>query len=103
MVWLSNNSVPTGDENNKNNGADLRTTMFSKLQALCPDNKSECDSTTKAAIHEIPTVVDDNPMDETLMFTIQDSSYDSKDNRDRMLAAAVATWHFTTVTPIPHP
>ena len=91
MVWLSNNSVPTGDENNKNNGADLRTTMFSKLQALCPDNKSECDSTTKAAIHEIPTVVDDNPMDETLMFTILDSSYDSKDNRDRMLAAAVAT------------
>ena len=95
-VWLSNNSVPIGDENDKNKGADLRTTMFSKLQALCPNGASECDSTKNAAIDNIPTVVDDNPMDETLAFTIQDSAYDSTDNRDRMLAAAVATWQQAT-------
>jgi hypothetical protein len=70
--------------------------MFSKLQALCPSSAKECDSTTKAAIDDIPTVVDDNPVDETLTFTIQDSSYDSTDNRDRMLAAAVATWQQAT-------
>lgn len=91
-IFLSNNSVPIGDENNKNNGADLRTDLFKKLKALCPDNKDTCDSKTPAEMDKIETVVETEPGEETLKFTIQDSHYDSAQERDQMIAASVASW-----------
>ncbi|KAJ4348831.1 uncharacterized protein N0V89_010209 [Didymosphaeria variabile] len=91
-VFLSNNSVPIGDENNKNNGADLRTDLFNKLKALCPDNASTCDSKTPAEFDNIETVTGDEPVEETIKFVIQDSHYDSGQERDQMIAAAVASW-----------
>jgi hypothetical protein len=91
-IFLSNNSLPIGDENNKNNGADMRTDVYNKLKALCPDNANACDSTKNAEIDEIPTIVGDGLGYETLTFTIQDSHYNSPHDRDRMLAAAVASW-----------
>lgn len=91
-VLLSNNSVPIGNEDQSNNGTDMREAVFSKLQALCPSTATNCDSTSKAQISNIPTVVDGVVQYETLEFTIQDSYYDSANDRDKMLAAAVATW-----------
>ena len=91
-VFLSNNSIPIGDDNNANGGADLRKDVFTKLKALCPDDATACDSTTDAEIDEIPTVVGGGEEYETLKFTIQDSHYDTTDDRDRMLAAAVSSW-----------
>jgi hypothetical protein len=91
-VFLSNNSVPIGDENNKNNGADLRSDLFKKLKALCPDNANTCDSKTPGELDRIETVVGNEPGEETLKFTIQDSHYDSTKERDQMIAAAVASW-----------
>jgi hypothetical protein len=91
-VFLSNNSIPIGDENNKNNGADLRSDLFKKLKALCPDNTNTCDSKTAGEFDKIETVVGSEPSEETLRFTIQDSHYDSPKERDQMLAAAVASW-----------
>ena len=91
-IFLSNNSLPIGDENNKNNGTDMRTEVFKMLKALCPDEENTCDSTKNAEIDEIPTIVGDGIAYETLTFTIQDSNYDTPDDRDRMLAAAIASW-----------
>lgn len=91
-VFLSNNSVPIGDENDKNNGADLRLDLFKKLKALCPDKADACDSKTPGEFDKIETVVGNEPAEETLKFTIQDSHYDSPKERDQMIAAAVASW-----------
>ncbi|KAL1607616.1 hypothetical protein SLS60_002550 [Paraconiothyrium brasiliense] len=91
-VFLSNNSVPIGDRNNKNSGADLRSSLFTKLKALCPDNMDICDSKTPGEFDHVETVVSDEPMEETIKFTIQDSHYESTRERDQMIAAAVATW-----------
>lgn len=91
-VFLSNNSVPISDENNKNNGADLRSDLFNKLKALCPDNSDTCDSKTPGEFDNVETVVGDEPSEETIKFTIQDSHYDSTKERDQMIAAAVASW-----------
>jgi hypothetical protein len=91
-VFLSNNSVPIGDENNKNGGADLRNGLFQQLQKLCPDNANVCDSKTHAQFDHVETVVGDEPGEETLKFIIQDSHYDSTQERDQMIAAAVASW-----------
>jgi len=97
VIFLSNNSVPVGNANNKNNGSDLRTNVYNQLRALCPDNVKECNSENNAEIDNIPTVIDDpalgNTLEyETLTFTIQDSYYNSPDERDLMLAASVASW-----------
>ena len=91
-VWLSNNSVPIGDENNKNGGADLRSDLFKKLKALCPDNANTCDSKTPGEFDKVKTVVGHDSGEETIKFTIQDSHYDSTQERDQMIAAAVASW-----------
>lgn len=91
-VFLSNNTVPVGIEDELNDGADLRNTMYSQLHAFCPDGGPSCDSTKDATIDKIPTVVDGGDEYETLKFVISDSNYTSTVNRDRMLAAAVATW-----------
>jgi hypothetical protein len=91
-VFLSNNSVPIGDENNKNGGADLRSDLFNKLKALCPDSADTCDSKTPGEFDNVETVVGDEPSEETIKFTIQDSHYDSTKERDQMIAAAVASW-----------
>jgi hypothetical protein len=91
-VFLSNNSVPIGDENNKNGGADLRSDLFKKLQALCPDASNTCDSKTPGEFDNVKTVVGEESSDETIKFTIQDSYYDSTRERDQMIAAAVASW-----------
>ncbi|KAL1602366.1 hypothetical protein SLS60_005782 [Paraconiothyrium brasiliense] len=91
-VFLSNNSVPIGDENNKNNGADLRKDLFNKLKALCPGSASACDSKTPAEFDKVETVTGDEPIEETIKFIIQDSHYNSGQERDQMIAAAVASW-----------
>lgn len=92
VVNLSNNTVPIGDTDNADNGADLRKSVYSKLQALCPDNGKSCDSTKNAEIDNILNVVDGREETENLIFTIQDSNYENTVVRDKMLAAAVATW-----------
>jgi len=92
VINLSNNSISIRDEDNKNSGADLRQLMFSKLQALCPDTSTECDTTNPVEIDWIPTVVGNDEQELTLVFTMEDSSYVSAIERDRMLGAAVATW-----------
>ncbi|KAF2795961.1 hypothetical protein K505DRAFT_359715 [Melanomma pulvis-pyrius CBS 109.77] len=91
-VFISNNSIPIGDENNKNGGADLRNSLFQQLQKLCPDNENVCDSKTPAEFDNVETVVGDEPGEETLKFIIQDSHYDSTKECDQMIAAAVASW-----------
>lgn len=98
VVHLSNNSVPIGDENKNNNGSDLRQTMFTQLQGLCPTG-GHCNTAKDiAVINHIPTVAggdDKNPGDiyyEDLYFTINYSNYSSSDKRDQMLAAAVSNW-----------
>lgn len=91
-VFLSNNSIPIGAENNLNNGDDMRKAAYSKLRALCSDKANMCDSTTGAVIEHIPTIMNDRIDYETLTFTIQDSHYDKPADRDRMLGAAIATW-----------
>lgn len=91
-VFISNNSIPIGDETNKNSGADLRKEVYQKLKELCPDNAGACDSKKKAEIDSIKTVVDKEEGQETLKFTIQDSEYHSTRERDQLLAAAVASW-----------
>ncbi|ORX98422.1 hypothetical protein BCR34DRAFT_668699 [Clohesyomyces aquaticus] len=91
-VFLSNNSIPIGDENNKNGGADLRNSLFQQLKKLCPDDKNECDTKTPAEFDHVETVVGDEPGQETLTFIISDSHYDSPRERDQILAMAVASW-----------
>lgn len=93
-VFLSNNSVPLGDENSKNNGTDLRNAMYTKLQALCPDTADECNSSKgDAEIDKIASLTPDARPDKgKLNFTISDSNYNSPKERDQMLAAAVAFW-----------
>ena len=96
VVFLSNNTVPIGDADNKDNGTDIRQQVFTKLQALCPDNGNQCDSKHDAVMDHIPTVVDGSEQDEKLTFTIQDSQYENSTARDWMLAAAVASWEQAT-------
>jgi hypothetical protein len=91
-VFLSNNTIPIGDKNNRNNGADFRSELYEKLRALCPDNARKCDSTTPGEFDHIETIVGNEPMEESVKFTIQDSNYDSTTERDQLIAAAVATW-----------
>ncbi len=93
-VFLSNNSVPLGDENSKNNGTDLRNAMYMKLQALCPDNAGECNSSKgDAEIDKVASLtLDARPDKGELNFTISDSNYNSPKERDQMLTAAVASW-----------
>jgi hypothetical protein len=101
-VFLSNNSIPIGDENNKNNGTDLRNELFKQLQQLCPDTLSgkdgkgnaygACDTTKPAEIDHVETVVGDEPGEETLKFTISDSMYYSTKERDQLIAIAVSSW-----------
>lgn len=69
----------------------MRTDVYNKLKALCPNNAIACDSTKNAEIDEIPTIVGEGLQDGTLTFRIQDSRYNSQKDRDRMLAAAVAS------------
>lgn len=63
--------------------------MYSQLHAFCPDGEPH---TEEATVDKIPTVVDGGDEYETLKLVISDSNYTSTVNRDRMLAAAVATW-----------
>ncbi|KAL8747738.1 MAG: hypothetical protein Q9190_000437, partial [Brigantiaea leucoxantha] len=90
VVNISNNSVSIGDADNKDDGADLRKQVYSKLKALCPDNAKECDTKHNAEIDNIPTVIGGGEESENLVFTIQDSNYENTAARDKMLAAAVA-------------
>ena len=96
VVYLSNNSVPVGDADNANNGADLRNNMFQKTQALCPDNTNECTSTSAASFDDIPTVVGGGEEFEKLSFTISDSHYENTQARDKMLAYSITTWEQAT-------
>jgi hypothetical protein len=66
--------------------------MYSQLHAFCPDGGPSCNSTKDATIDKIPTIVGGGDEYETLKFVISDSNHTSTVNRDRMLAAAVATW-----------
>ena len=91
-IFLSNNSISIGEEDNANNGTDLRNTLMSQLRGLCPDTATSCDSTRHAEIDDIVTIVGEDFAREDLTFTIQDSYYQSPQDRDRMLAASVATW-----------
>ncbi|KAF2201339.1 hypothetical protein GQ43DRAFT_480789 [Delitschia confertaspora ATCC 74209] len=91
-IFLSNNSLPVGNEDNKDGGAALRKEVYDKLKALCPDNAKSCDSKKDAELKNIPTIVKGGIEYGTLKFTIQDSSYGSTSERDRMLAAAVSSW-----------
>lgn len=91
-VFLSNNSVPVGNENNKNNGTDLRNELFEKLRDLCPADEGECDSKTAAEIDNIEAIVKDEYAQEKLKFIIQDSHYDSIEERDIMISSVVAVW-----------
>jgi hypothetical protein len=101
-VFLSNNSIPIGDENNKNNGTDLRNELFKQLQQLCPDYLSgkdgkgnaygACDTTKPAEIDSVKTVVGNDEGTETLKFTISDSMYYSTKERDQLIAIAVSSW-----------
>ena len=92
-INLSNNTVSVGDENSKNNGTDLRITMYKILQALCLQPAGSCTSTQDAEIDKIKSLSpDDQPDDGHLNFTITDSSYNSPKERDQMLGAAVVAW-----------
>lgn len=98
VLHLSNNTVHVGDAVLGNGGQDFRQEMMSKLKSLCPEGASQCDTQTTAEIDGISTVVEDSAsndgVDKTgkLVFTIQDSSYESTADRDRMLAAAVSAF-----------
>jgi len=96
IVNLSNDTVTLGNEDSKNNGADLRSAMYSQLQAQCAFTgpQSQCNSKRGAAnIDHIGSLSpSDQPDYGNLNFTISDSSYNSQRERDQMLAAAVAAW-----------
>lgn len=96
IVNLSNDTVTLGDDDGKNNGADLRNAMYSLLQAQCAFHgpQSQCNSGKGAAnIDHIGSLSpSDQPDYGNLNFTVSDSSYNSQRERDQMLAAAVAAW-----------
>ncbi|KAI1662952.1 hypothetical protein F4813DRAFT_395003 [Daldinia decipiens] len=91
-VLLSNTSVPVGDADDKNGGKDLRQNLYSQLHPLCPDNSNICDYTKGAEIKNMGTVVSDGDAYLTLQAKIIGSQYNSTDTRERLLAAAVASW-----------
>ena len=85
-----------GELDDEDGGATLRTTLYKKLLALCPDDSHSCSSTTKAEFDDVLTVVDGNPVQETIEFTITDSGYETTDDRDRMLALSISMWERAT-------
>ncbi|KAI0849908.1 hypothetical protein F5Y00DRAFT_261014 [Daldinia vernicosa] len=91
-VLLSNTSVPVGDADDKNGGKDLRQNLYSQLHPLCPDNSNVCDYTRGAEIKNMGTVVSGGDAYLTLQAKIIGSQYNSTDTRERLLAAAVASW-----------
>jgi hypothetical protein len=101
-VMLSNNSIPIGDENNKNNGTDLRNLLYQELQKRCPDElrgkdkkgnpMGVCDTTSPIEIDHIKTVVGDEEGEEVFKATISNSGYYSTKERDQVLAIAVSSW-----------
>jgi hypothetical protein len=98
----SNNSIPIGDENNKNNGTDLRNLLYQELQKRCPDElrgkdkkgnpMGVCDTTSPIEIDHIKTVVGDEEGEEVFKATISNSGYYSTKERDQVLAIAVSSW-----------
>ncbi|KAF2650990.1 hypothetical protein K491DRAFT_730354 [Lophiostoma macrostomum CBS 122681] len=91
-IEISNNSIPIGNADNFDDGKDLRTDFYTQLQNICPDSSDHCDSTQTAEVHGIPIIIGEEVDFEVLSLVVQDSHYSSKDDRDRMLAAAMATW-----------
>lgn len=49
----------------------MRTDVYNKLKALCPNNAIACDSTKNAEIDEIPTIVGEGLQYGTLTFRIR--------------------------------
>ena len=92
VVNLSNSTIPIGDADNANKGADLRKNVFNKLKDLCPDDAKACSSSKSAEIDKIPTVIDGKEAHEKLSFNIKFSQYESTAARDKMLAYSVSTW-----------
>ncbi|KAK4690725.1 hypothetical protein P7C71_g6131, partial [Lecanoromycetidae sp. Uapishka_2] len=95
-VWLSQNPVHIGNANEVNNGKTLRDQAFKDIQALCPDNQNSCDSTDSAEIDGVWIVSKgdggDDMQEGTLQFQFSDSQYFSTDERDAMIAQAIAAW-----------
>lgn len=95
-LWLSNNTLPTGDIDNTNDGSDLRNELANGLKGSCPNNTLGCDSTSPYIISNVPTIIDGRPAYIDLEFTVQDSSYTSTSERDSMIASIVSTWERAT-------
>ena len=92
-INLSNTTVQIGDEDGRSSGADLRTNMYKKLQALCPSGGNTCDALQVATIDGIESLtIADQPDQGRLNFAINGSSYNSQTERDQMLVAATTTW-----------
>ncbi|KAH8662391.1 glycosyl hydrolase family 71-domain-containing protein [Xylariales sp. PMI_506] len=104
VVWLSDNSVSIGAANNLTNadgtetGVYLQDYFFSGLVDICPEPASDgtptsCDNTTPVTLSNVENGEDN--LDIT--FTVNDSSYNTTEQRDIMLAASVATWQIASL------
>ncbi|KAI1284424.1 hypothetical protein F5Y07DRAFT_3122 [Xylaria sp. FL0933] len=92
-VLLSDSSLNIENLDDQNGGAQLRSDVFKKLRALCPDDGTSCDFQTPVKMEDVPTVVGNEDVAYfDLQFTIKGSNYTDADTRDRLLALAVSTW-----------
>lgn len=95
-VRLSNNSILAGDVMGVDQGATYRKTAYSALQQKCSDGANKCDSTTAAALKNIPILEGGLGEMEEILFTVQQSAYSSSENRDKMMAAVAVAWFNAT-------
>ncbi|KAH8645432.1 hypothetical protein BX600DRAFT_556236 [Xylariales sp. PMI_506] len=95
-VLLSDTTISVGNLDDTNDGADLRKELFGKIQALCPDTGSKCTEGGSFDLENVPTIVDDGIEYYNLKWTIKGSLYDDADQRDRLIAMAVAGWERST-------
>ncbi|KAI0810585.1 hypothetical protein GGR55DRAFT_115235 [Xylaria sp. FL0064] len=91
-VLLQDSSLNIGNLDDPNGGAQLRSDVFDKLRALCPDDGTSCDFQTPVKMEDVPTVVGEDVAYFDLQFTIKGSNYTDADTRDRLLALAVSAW-----------
>jgi hypothetical protein len=93
-VALGHHGVPIGNAGygHEKRKHKFRQRVFEKLREACPDDKTHC-SYDQVAIHGENTVVNGQLTAMKILFDFDESLYTSPKHRDRMLLAAVASWH----------